>query len=97
MRRENLLKYFAIGFVAVAAVVASVVAAPGLRGMLGAGLGLLMLAVSIIDARYFIIPNPLTAAALGLALVNAGLQEWETALQGVVDAVAAVTLKRLTK
>ena len=55
--------------------------------MLGAGLGLLMLAISIIDARHFIIPNALTAAALALALANAGLQDWETVTDGVLGAL----------
>jgi leader peptidase (prepilin peptidase) / N-methyltransferase len=66
------------GAVALAAVAASIVAAPGTPGILGAGLGALMVAVAVVDARHFIIPNVLTAAAFGLGLVNAGLPEgWQ--------------------
>src|SRR2546429_9953076 len=60
-----------IGTVAVVAVAASIAVAPGLQGVLGAGLALLMLAVALVDARRFIIPHELTAAALGLGFVHA--------------------------
>jgi leader peptidase (prepilin peptidase) / N-methyltransferase len=63
-----------IGFVALAAVVASVAAAPAVNGLLGAGLALLMLAIAVTDARRFIIPNVLTAAGFVLGLVHAGVQ-----------------------
>jgi leader peptidase (prepilin peptidase)/N-methyltransferase len=46
-----------------------------------------MLAISVIDARQFIIPDALTATALGLALVNAAVQDRETALAGIEVAV----------
>ena len=52
---------------------ASLVAAPGPDGLLGAFLGALMLAIAASDSRRYIIPNELTAAALGLALLRAGL------------------------
>jgi leader peptidase (prepilin peptidase)/N-methyltransferase len=55
-----------------AAVAGSLVAAPGLDGLLGAFLAALMLAIAIIDQRRFIIPNELTAAAMALALFRAG-------------------------
>ena len=61
----------AFAIVAVAAALASVVAAPDPRGLLGAGLALLMGAIALYDARYFIIPNALNAAALALALAHA--------------------------
>src|SRR5690348_16318856 len=57
--------------VAVAAALASIVAAPDARGVLGAGLALLMGAIALYDARHFIIPNVLNAAALVLALAHA--------------------------
>ena len=56
---------------ALSAATASIWAAPGLPGFLGAGLALLMAAIAVIDARHFIIPNELNAAALALALINA--------------------------
>jgi leader peptidase (prepilin peptidase) / N-methyltransferase len=96
LKRQELLENCFIGRVAVVAIVASVLAAPGLDGLLGAGLGLLMLAISVIDARHFIIPNALNAAALGLALANAGIQGWETIWEGVLDAVVRATVLAAT-
>jgi len=92
LKRQELLENCSIGFAAVAVIVASVSAAPAPRGLLGAALGLLMLAISVIDARHFIIPNALTAAALGLALANAGVQGWETVWDGVLDAILRATV-----
>jgi leader peptidase (prepilin peptidase)/N-methyltransferase len=54
-------------------VAASLVAAPGLDGVLGALLGALMLAIAATDARRYLIPNELTGAALALALGRAAL------------------------
>ena len=72
--RERPLAAFAVVTVALAMCVASLVAAPGLAGYLGAGLALIAIAIAVIDARYFIIPNELSAAAFALALVNAAVQ-----------------------
>ena len=41
------------------------------RGALGAALGWLMLAIAHSDARRFVVPNPLVAAAFALGLVEA--------------------------
>ena len=71
--RERPLVTVAVALLAIAACVASVKAAPGVPGYLGAGLALLAIAIAVIDARYFIIPNELTAAVLALALVNAAV------------------------
>jgi leader peptidase (prepilin peptidase)/N-methyltransferase len=60
------------GLALLAAVGVSLVAVPGLEGLLGAFLAALMLAIAIIDSRRYIIPNQLTAAALALALLRAG-------------------------
>ena len=57
--------------VVVAAAIASVVAAPEARGLLGASLALTMGAIALHDARRFIIPNVLNAAAFVLALAHA--------------------------
>ncbi len=56
-----------------AAAAASIVAAPGAAGWFGAALALLMLAIAAIDARRFIIPDPLNAAGLALGFVNAAV------------------------
>ncbi|TMJ05581.1 MAG: prepilin peptidase [Alphaproteobacteria bacterium] len=79
--RERPLAVGIAGATALAACVASVAAAPGLPGYLGAALALVAIAIAVIDARWFIIPNELTAAGLALALVNAAseapLAMWE--------------------
>jgi len=54
-----------------AAVAASIVAVADVRGWLGAALALLALAIATIDARSFIIPDPLSAAALALGFLDA--------------------------
>ena len=61
-----------LGLVLVAGVGFSLIAAPGLDGLLGAFLAALMLAIATIDSDRYIIPNELTAAALALALLRAG-------------------------
>jgi leader peptidase (prepilin peptidase)/N-methyltransferase len=57
--------------VAVVAALASIAAAPDARGFLGGCLALLMGAIALSDARRFIIPNVLNAAAFVLALAHA--------------------------
>jgi leader peptidase (prepilin peptidase)/N-methyltransferase len=71
-----------------AAVAASIVAAPGARGGLGAGLALLMLAIAVIDARHFIIPDSLNATGLVLGFLHA-------ALQGEGDVASALAMAAL--
>jgi leader peptidase (prepilin peptidase)/N-methyltransferase len=61
----------ALALLAFAAVAASLRAAPGLPGALGAALALIALAIAVIDARSFIIPDQLSGAGFALALVNA--------------------------
>ena len=63
---------------------ASLLAAPGPEGLLGAFLAALMLAIAIIDSDRYIIPNELTGAAVALALFRAGLvgpeADWRAAI-----------------
>ena len=73
-----------LGLALVAAVGASLVAVPGLEGLLGAFLAALMLAIAIIDSSRYIIPNELTAAALALGLLRAGAVGPEAGLTGVI-------------
>jgi leader peptidase (prepilin peptidase) / N-methyltransferase len=68
---------------------ASVWAAPGLPGFLGAGLALIALAIALIDARWLIIPNELTIAGFALALLNAAV----TAPDGMVEAVGMAVVR----
>lgn len=53
------------------AVFASLVTAPAAEGLYGAFLAALMLAIAANDARHYLIPNELTAAAFVLALLRA--------------------------
>ena len=77
-------------------VVASVVLVPDSRGAWGASLAVVMVAIAAVDARRFIIPDELTAAALALGLVYAAVEDSEiwvqalawSVLRGVVPAVA---------
>jgi leader peptidase (prepilin peptidase) / N-methyltransferase len=77
-------------------VVASLVLVPDWRGVWGAGLAVLMVAIAAVDGRRFIIPDELTAAALALGLSYAAISETEiwaqalawSVLRGVVPALA---------
>src|SRR5258707_4478358 len=77
-------------------VVASVVLVPDSRGAWGAGLAVLMVAIAAVDARRFIIPDELTAAAVALGLAYAAVEDSEvwaqalawSVLRGVVPALA---------
>lgn len=75
-----------VGFLAVAAVVGSILGAPGIVGILGAGLALIMLTIAAIDRRRYIIPNALTATSLGLGLVHAAALEPDAILAAVAFA-----------
>ncbi len=79
----------AAGLIGLTAAAASLWAVSGAGGFLGAGLALLMLAIALVDYRYFIIPNELTAAALALAAVNAATAESPS----IVESVAAAALR----
>ncbi|WP_426614735.1 hypothetical protein [Bradyrhizobium sp. McL0616] len=48
------------------AVFTSLLIAPGANGLLGAYLATLMIAIALNDARHYLIPNELTAAAFDL-------------------------------
>lgn len=64
-------------------VAASIILVADSRGVWGAGLAVLMVAIAAVDARLFIIPDELTAAALALGLAYAVVQDgdiWPTAL-----------------
>ena len=86
--RATIAPPVALGLTAIAAGLASIAAAPGAPGVLGAGLALIMLAIAVIDARHFIIPNGLVAAGFGLGLVHAGI----AGSPGVLEGVALATL-----
>jgi leader peptidase (prepilin peptidase)/N-methyltransferase len=78
-----------VGLTGLVAAAASIWAVSGANGFLGAGLAMLMLAIAVVDYRYFIIPNELTAAALALAVINAALAQ----APSMVENVAAAALR----
>src|SRR5437879_10427386 len=90
--KARALGFCALGLIALVAVAASIRVAPGPAGYLGAALALLMLAIAAIDARWFIIPDQLSAAGFGLGLINAAVvapqEMWAAA--GLVFARGAV-------
>jgi leader peptidase (prepilin peptidase) / N-methyltransferase len=73
-----------------AAVVGSLVAAPGPDGLTGALLAALMLAIAASDFRRYIIPDQLTAAAAALALLRAGTIGPEAGWEAVLWAAGRV-------
>jgi|ERR1700752_3734687 len=84
--RARPLAACAVAATAVAACVVSLIAAPGWPGWFGAALALIAIAIAVIDARYFIIPNELSAACFALALACAATTEPQP-LQAVLFAV----------
>jgi len=78
-----------IACVAIIGAGTSIMVAPDLRGVLGALLALLMLAIALTDARLGIIPDEWNSAGLSLALLNALLQNPDT----MVEAMAAAVLR----
>jgi leader peptidase (prepilin peptidase)/N-methyltransferase len=79
----------ALGLLAFAAAVASLLLVPGLRGWLGAALALVVVVIAAIDARRFIIPNELSALGFALALAHA----WVSAPDAGLEAVAWAVLR----
>jgi leader peptidase (prepilin peptidase)/N-methyltransferase len=81
-----------LALLAFIAVAASIRAAVGLPGYLGAALALLMLAIAVIDARWFIIPDQLSVAGFAIGLINAAViapqEMWQAA--GIAVARGAV-------
>jgi leader peptidase (prepilin peptidase)/N-methyltransferase len=69
-----------------AGVAASVLLLPDARGVAGGGLALLMIAIAVVDARRFIIPDELTIAALALGFVHAALLDTDAILQSLATA-----------
>jgi leader peptidase (prepilin peptidase)/N-methyltransferase len=64
---------FALAATAAAILVASLAISTDARGALGAALGWLMLAIAHSDARRFVVPDPLVAAAFAIGLVDAAV------------------------
>jgi leader peptidase (prepilin peptidase)/N-methyltransferase len=98
MARFSRFPFGAVGTIlalGVFAVAASIVAAPGAAGGLGAGLALVMLAIAVVDGRSFIIPDSLNAAGLALGVAHAivlGQEDIGAALAGAVLRAAVLAL-----
>lgn len=86
------LRPLAVSFALLAAVICSLIAAPGPDGLFGAFLAALMLAIAVIDSRRYIIPNELTGAAFALALFRAGTigseADWYAVMWAALRALA---------
>jgi leader peptidase (prepilin peptidase)/N-methyltransferase len=70
-------------------VIASLVASPGGSGVFGGALGLLMLAIAVIDKHSFVIPDRLTLAAFLLGVAQAPSE----ASGPVLENIAVATLR----
>jgi leader peptidase (prepilin peptidase)/N-methyltransferase len=70
----------------VASIAASLILLPNARGVTGAGLAVLMIAIAVIDARRFIIPDELTLAALVLGFLHAAIQGADFIVDALVGA-----------
>ncbi len=100
---RKLVTYAALIALAGCVAIASLVAAPGLLGLFGAALGLLMIAIAIADARAYLIPDRLTLAAFLLGLADAAAKGIENmpeniaiaAMQGFVLALAFFALREI--
>ena len=71
--KAHALEICVVALLALVAIAASIKAVPGPAGYLGAALALLMLAIALVDARWFIIPDQLSAAGFALGLINAAV------------------------
>ncbi|MGO9845310.1 MAG: prepilin peptidase [Methylocella sp.] len=100
---RKLVTYAALIALAGGIAIASMVAAPGIPGLFGAVLGLLMIAIAIADARAYLIPDRLTLAAFLLGLADAAAKGIENmpeaiaiaAMQGFVLALAFFALREI--
>lgn len=76
-------------------IAASLAAAPGIVGGLGGGLAVIVLAIAVIDARRFVIPDVLNAVGLALGLVHAAVQG-EGSLYALAEAVLRAAVLALS-
>lgn len=67
-------------------IAASWILLPNVQGAIGGGLAVLMVAIAIVDARRFIIPDELTAAALALGFLHAAIQATDLVMEALASA-----------
>lgn len=81
-----------IAGVAFAAVATSFATSPGIGGVLASGLALVSIAIAVIDARIFIIPDELNIAGLILGLAHASMVSEPPLEAAMVAALRGLTL-----
>lgn len=69
-----------------ASIAASLILLPNAQGAIGGGLAVLMIAIAVVDARRFIIPDELTAAALVLGFLHAAIQASDLVMEALASA-----------
>lgn len=77
MTRFEVFSRSLIAAAGVSAVAASLYATPGIAGLAGAGLALIMLAIAVIDWRLLMIPDELNALAIALGVSDVCFEQWE--------------------
>ena len=87
LRQATKPNAIAVGLIATLMVAVSIAILPGPLRLFGGGLALLMLAIAVIDARRFIIPDSLSAASLALALASAAVQAPDAILPATLHAL----------
>jgi leader peptidase (prepilin peptidase) / N-methyltransferase len=65
---------------------------PGVEGLLGGALGLLMLGVVAADARRFVIPNALSGGAFALGVVHAFVASADPGFEGALTALSRAAM-----
>ena len=65
----------------------SLILLPNTQGVIGGSLAVLMIAIAFVDARRFIIPNELTAAALALGFLHTAMQNTGVIVEALAGAV----------
>ena len=94
--RSNIVPAIAVfAAAAVLAAVISVWVAPGTRGVLGAALALVAIAIAAVDLRRYVIPDEFVAAGVLLAFVQAAALEDEPLAAVAVAALRGVLLAGL--
>ena len=88
-RRKFGLAVATWGLAALSATVASILIAPGFPGILGAALAIVMIAIAVIDAHSFVIPDKLVAVGLALGMLNVAV----VSPQPIATAVTAAALR----
>jgi leader peptidase (prepilin peptidase)/N-methyltransferase len=93
-RTESRIRGLRFGWSLVGAgvLLVSFAVSPGVEGLLGGALGLLMLGVVAADARRFVIPNALSGGAFALGVVHAFVASADPGFEGALTALSRAAL-----